>query len=367
VDLLCRVLTINSKEYTKGGRKAKRYFGLIEDHSGTISFTAWMDLGIARHDIIRIGHAGVRQWQGVLKINIDTRTIVKKITDKNILEKFNSLKSTSPVRKLKINSIKPDLSNISCICRVVSVEPLEIKLNGEVKTVYKGVLADKTGSIRFTAWHDFELQNGTVIEIQNAISKIWRGFMELNLGSNSRVDVGATDSIPPVPDLQIEKEIPIGNLFNQDYLTTPEFVLEGTFIEFKNGSGIIKRCSQCSRAVANEECVVHGKVDVKNDLRLKAVLDDGTGAVTVFIGRELTEWLLKRSMNEYLQKISEGDDPAKINRELLADLIVRDVRVKGDIIRDDFGINVLATKIELLDFDPATIQLRSQELLEAAE
>ena len=34
VDLTCRVLSINAKEYDKNGERATRYYGLLEDKTG---------------------------------------------------------------------------------------------------------------------------------------------------------------------------------------------------------------------------------------------------------------------------------------------------------------------------------------------
>ncbi|UCH88543.1 MAG: hypothetical protein JSV49_09830 [Thermoplasmata archaeon] len=367
INLLCRVLTINSKEYEKNGQNSTRYYGMLEDGTGTISFSAWRDLGLARNDIVRLTKARVRQWQGVLRLNIDKGTKVTKVTDESITGKFKTRQSPAPSRKLTINSLHPGLNNISCTCRIVSIEPIDIKLDGELKTVFKGVLADKTGSLRFTAWKDFELQTDMVIEIQNASVKVWRNFLEMNLNNSTVVIVHTKVNLPSLNELPIEERVTIGALYEREYITNPEFILEGTLIELKSGSGVIKRCTKCSRTVQSDECVIHGKVDPKYDLRIKAILDDGTGAVTILIGKELTEKLLNLPLKECIEFISKNDNLNRANELLLSPVMAQDVQVKGQIMRDDFGTTILATSANIVSTDPATVRSDAQLLLEAME
>jgi len=64
--------------------------------------------------------------------------------------------------------------------------------------------------------------------------------------------------------------------------------LTGNVIDVRDGSGLIERCPDCGRVVQNGQCRSHGAVDGVDDLRTKAILDDGTGTVTVVLDDELT-------------------------------------------------------------------------------
>ena len=75
--------------------------------------------------------------------------------------------------------------------------------------------------------------------------------------------------------------------------------VRGVLIDIKKGSGLVLRCPDCNRVTQKGMCMVHGKVQGKHDLRIKGVLDDGTGAVTVILGKELTEKLSGKTMEEY--------------------------------------------------------------------
>ena len=41
------------------------------------------------------------------------------------------------------------------------------------------------------------------------------------------------------------------------------------------------------RTIINNQCNIHGEVDGKSDLRLKLVIDDGTGSISCFLNKEL--------------------------------------------------------------------------------
>jgi replication factor A1 len=367
VDLICRVLSVNAKEFEKNGEKSTRYYGLLEDQSGSIPFSAWRDLGIARRDVVKITSAQVREWQGVLKLNINTTTKVQKVTDETIIEQFQRLKGTGTSRLLPIKSMEPGQNNISCTCKVVSIEPLEVKMNDDVKTVYKGILADPTGSIRFTAWQDFKLQAGMNVKIESASIKVWQGFLEMNLNNNTQIRQNTGDSSPPIDERSVIEKLPISALYDRDFLRTPEFVLEGTIIELKSGSGVIQRCTKCMRAVKEGECAMHGKIDVKNDLRLKAVLDDGTGTLTILMGKDLSEIFIGKTLSECIDIISQNENKASANEALLEHLLMRDIQVKGNLIRDDYGASLLVTSVEWVTTEPAAVQSEARTMLEAME
>jgi replication factor A1 len=363
VNIICRVISINSKEYEKNGRTGMRYFGLIEDNGGAIPFSAWRNPGIARNDVIQISNAKVKQWQDVLSINIGAKTVIKRITDEKIINKFRKGPVSLPARKLQLGQFQPGLSNISVICRIISIEPIDVKIKGEPTTVFKGIVADKTGSLRFTAWKDFGLLPESVIEINGASAKVWNGFLELNINKNSKIDTRSDELLSPSSELSTEKKISISKLFDEDYLTTPEFILQGNVIEFKNGSGVITRCSQCLRAVADSKCQIHGKTNLKQELRLKAILDDGTGAVTVFFGNELSEKFLVNAIGESTKSTLKISDLKMSNDTLLSGLILKEIRVKGNVFRDDFGISIIATSVEPVEITENELRTEAKEIL----
>jgi replication factor A1 len=86
------------------------------------------------------------------------------------------------------------------------------------------------------------------------------------------------------------------------------------------------------------------------DLRTKVVLDDGTGALFAIFNTELTEQVLGMSVNECETKFC--DNEAKLVDDLVKKLLGRDLVLRGNVMRDEFGPTVLPARIEDRTDDP---------------
>jgi replication factor A1 len=106
------------------------------------------------------------------------------------------------------------------------------------------------------------------------------------------------------------------------------------------------RCPVCSRVIQNGECSIHGKVSGKPDLRLKLVLDDGTGSVSSILNRELTEKLLGKTLEE-CKKMNESVLLDEINKMLFA----HKISMRGNALGDEFGTSLIAREAKLVEVD----------------
>ena len=123
-------------------------------------------------------------------------------------------------------------------------------------------------------------------------------------------------------------------------------------VDIRAGSGLIKRCPQCRRSILNGSCVAHGPVEGVSDLRLKAVIDDGTGAIGAVIGRADTERLSGMTLNDaeaLASKLGEGAVAAK----LASMVLMKRVRASGNVTVDDFGPSINVNGIKAIEVDTA--------------
>jgi ssDNA-binding replication factor A large subunit len=112
---------------------------------------------------------------------------------------------------------------------------------GEEKVVYTGILADHSAKIPFVSWA--ELAVDTVVHLENAYVKKWKGIATLYIGKKTIV---------------IEKEV--------DFPTRTELM--------KPHNRRIEEIINCKGAF---DVLVEG--DVVSEEKNKKVLDDGTGAI----------------------------------------------------------------------------------------
>ncbi|MEM4258466.1 MAG: hypothetical protein QXL17_04870 [Candidatus Thermoplasmatota archaeon] len=353
VHLLCRVVSINPKEITVKGEPRKIYYGIFGDESGTIPFTAWKDFNISKGDILDITNAYTKEWQGAAKVNLGDRTRVMK-TDESKIPPI----SFEP-REYKLKDLRNGVGSVIVVARVMSLNERTVTVDGKTKIVYSGILADDTAKTQFTAWHDFKLKEGMVVRITGAYVKIWRGIPQVTFDEKASVQkleasVIKRDDITP-------QRLLLHELVERNGALDVE--VHGVVIEIRQGSGFIFRCPECRRTTLENKCSLHGEVQPLADLRLKLTVDDGTGTISVLVGKELTEQLLSKSFSE-LKKQYAADANSRFLTDIEKMLFARTVHIKGNALGDDFGITLIPEEIKLFEYDMAT---ESEKLLEELE
>lgn len=115
-----------------------------------------------------------------------------------LIKKFGggAVKLTAPSERTLIVDLKPSQQSVHVLSRIISVNPREIQVKGETRKIFYGILGDESGTIQFTAWKDFELEKGTVVDITNAYTKEWQGSIKVNFGDRTRVTLVDASELP---------------------------------------------------------------------------------------------------------------------------------------------------------------------------
>ena len=337
VNLLGRIITINPKEITVKGDNKKIFYGIIGDESGTIPFTSWnSEFNFEKEDVVKISNAYTREWQGSVQLNFGDRVNITK-TDKDELQE-----SAFIPKEFKVKDLRSGLGAVEITARILEINEREAEVGGVTKKVYSGIIADETGKAQFTSWHDFKLKEGDVFKITGGYIKSWKGIPQLTFDEKATVKKVDKSKILK-KDLELVK-MPLFKLIEKRGALDIEAM--GTIIEIRPGSGVITRCPQCNRTFQNRECSIHGKVKGKTDLRLKLIIDDGTGSVSSILNKELSEKLLGKSLEE-CKKTNEDDLENMINKTLFTQTI----SVRGNALGDDFGTSIIAKEAKLVNID----------------
>ncbi|KYK20975.1 hypothetical protein AYK21_01105 [Thermoplasmatales archaeon SG8-52-2] len=337
VNLLCRVIAVNPKEITVKGEIRKIFYGILGDESGTISFTAWSsELDLEKGDVVEISNAYTKEWQGNVQLNLGDRIGIKKTDKKKLPE------SAFEPKTVKIKDLRSGIGLVDVTARILELTERETEVDGETKKVFSGIIADETGKAQFTSWHDFKFKEEDVLQITGGYVKSWKGIPQLTFDQKATVKKLDNNKIPK-KDLQIQR-MPLFRIVEKRGALDVE--VEGTIIEIRQGSGVILRCPECNRAILNDECSIHGKVEGKKDLRVKLVVDDGTGSITSILNKDLAEKILDNTLKEY-QKMDEDSLFEDMNKKLFAQRI----SLQGNALGDEFGTTLLAKNAKLVDFD----------------
>lgn len=177
--------------------------------------------------------------------------------------------------------------------------------------IQTGLIGDETGIIKFTTFKGAStqplLEEGKTYQIKNAVTGIWQGRYQVNLNRITEIT-------------EIDRDITIGS-------TTTEFT--GVIVDVQSGSGLIRRCPECNKALTRGTCAEHGRVEGIYDLRIKAVIDDGEHTQDVIINRELTEQLTGITLEDAKNMATEALDHGVVRDAIKSKIIGRYYIITG--------------------------------------
>jgi replication factor A1 len=236
--------------------------------------------------------------------------------------------------------------------RVLSVDTRDVTVKGEAKKVFSGVVADESGKVQFTAWSDFKLKPNEVIRISRGTVKAWRGIPQLSFDDRADV-IKVKEKFPTAEELQKTGTSLISEIAARG--GSADATVRGAVIEVRDGSGLIMRCPECKRALQKGTCKIHGRVEGYPDLRIKAILDDGSGAVSIVIGRDLTEKLMQTTLDECMQKAKQAMNLEVVKDNIDEELMFKVISVSGAITSDAYGLSMIVKEA-----DPGKVDVKHE-------
>ncbi|VVB96396.1 Replication factor A [uncultured archaeon] len=343
------VLDITKKTITVKNNEKTVFSGIIRDETSARSFTAWEDFGLNIGDTIKVTQAYVRNWQERPEVNFGGRSRVEKLPTPIVVDHEAQQKKLSELRDGEIN--------VHSALTVLKLEPREISTKDGSKKILTGIGADESTKIPFTSWVLFpELAIGNTIEVKNAYVRSFRGVPTLHMNEKSVVK-----KLDRIIQYKEPHKVMIGDIIEKEGAF--DVVIEGNILSIRPGSGLIARCPQCNRVIQKSMCRVHGKVDEKMDMRIKAIIDDGTGALTLVLDAGLTQEICGFTIEDATlvarTAMSQGEVEEEIRRKLLGKML----GARGNMSKGEFGITLVASKVWE---SPDIIKEKSRELLEKA-
>lgn len=204
-----------------------------------------------------------------------------------------------------------------------------------------GLIADETGTMKFTKWGSAEfpeVTEGQSYLFKSVVVNEWNGKFQLNMNKSSSVE-------------QLDEDITVG---------TSTITFTGALVDIQSGSGLIKRCPQCNRALTKGACMEHGKVDGVYDLRIKAVLDDGIIAQDAIIKRDLAEEMTGLTLESAIALAADALDQGVVLEEMKKLLVGKYYTATGSRVERYLLVDSLVQRSAM---DPQELD----ELIAAAE
>lgn len=281
--------------------------GLLGDETGIIKFTKWQSTELSdlkQGESYLLRNIVIDEYNGRFSVKLNRTSSIEKLAEEVEVAGGDF---TPTVRESELKNIADLLEGQWA---TVKGKVIQLWDNSHETIEQVGLIGDPTGVIKFTNWASSELpdmEEGKSYVLKNIVLNEWDGKVQIQLNRSSSIE-------------KIDEDIKVG---------TSTFTYSGAMVDIQTGSGLIKRCPQCKRALVKGACAEHGKVKGEYDLRIKAVLDSGTSTQDVLINRELTEGLVGLSLDSAISMAADALDPGVVLDKLKYELIGRYYTVSG--------------------------------------
>ncbi len=307
------------------------FSGIMRDETAARRFTAWDDFGLNVGDVINITNAYVRNWQEGPEINFGKKSRITKLTSTIQINQEDVQKKLSELRDGDVS--------IHTVFTILSIGLREVSTRSGSKNILTGIAADEDTKLPLTSWVILpQLMAGSTVEVKNAFIRSFRGIPSLNINENSTVT-----KIDKNIEYKEPRRVMIGDIVKKEGAF--DTIIEGNILSIRPGSGLISRCSECSRVIQRSVCRVHGRVNEKMDMRTKAIIDDGTGALTLVLDAGLTQKICGLTIEEAQQIAKAAISHKAVEDEIRKKLFGKMLTSRGNMSKGDFGTMFVASNV----------------------
>jgi ssDNA-binding replication factor A large subunit len=278
--------------------------GLIGDETGTIKFVKW-----AKSELPALVEGKSYSFENLVTDEFEERFSVKFGKSSQIEELDEDIETPDREAQLvAIDGINQSGQWINLRAKVVQLWESEHESIDQV-----GLIGDETGTIKFVKWAKSELphiEEGKSYSFENLVTDEFEERFSVKFNKSSSIN-------------EIDEDIEVG------YSTT-EFT--GAMVHIQDGSGLIRRCPICNRALMKGTCMEHGNVDGIHDLRIKAVMDNGVMVQEALFNREITESIGGITLDEAKEMAVDALDQSVVLDEMKRRLLGRYYTMTGSIL-----------------------------------
>jgi len=278
--------------------------GLIGDETDTIKFVKW-----AKSELPALVEGKSYSFENLTTDEFEERFSVKFNKSSSIKELDEDIATPDREAQLvEIDSITESNKWINLHAKVVQLWESEHESIDQV-----GLVGDETGTIKFVKWAKSELPalvEGKSYSFENLTTDEFEERFSVKFNKGSSIE-------------ELDEDIEVG-------FSATEFT--GAMVHIQDGSGLIRRCPICNRALLKGTCMEHGNVDGIHDLRIKAVLDDGTMVQEALFNREITESISGITLEGAKEMAVDALDQSVVLDEMKKRLLGRYYTMSGSIL-----------------------------------
>ncbi|TRN02065.1 single-stranded DNA-binding protein [Sulfolobus sp. E1] len=99
----------------------------------------------------------------------------------------------------KVGNLKPNMESVDLTVRVLeATDARQIQTKNGTRTISEAIVGDDTGRVKLTLWgkHAGSIKEGQVVKIENAWTTAFKGKVQLNAGSKTKISEVSEDGFP---------------------------------------------------------------------------------------------------------------------------------------------------------------------------
>lgn len=362
VDLIVRAMQIfTPRQFEKNGKKGRLCNLIVADDSGEIRLTLWHDdvkkmqeQGVEKGTVLQLKNCYVSAFKERAQLNLSYqgKLVVNPDIDSGFLPAAEN-------KVLKLDELQPDLNDVNVIARVLRVFPArEFKKETVQGRVINFMVADKTNTIRASAWNDLteeveKLKENDLVKIEGAYTKQGLKGIELQLGYKARIikNPKIEEPLPSAMELKgaeiVKKKI--SNLHKEDGIVE----VEGKITEIGQGRLYYNVCKNCGKKATKmderflcENCGEQKEAGANAVVSVK-ITDESAGVSAVFYGEQAEE-LMGIGVEQIVEKISE-QGLEEVMEEIKKKLVGKEIKLQGLAKENKFSseLEIVARGIEI--------------------
>ncbi|MCD6206663.1 MAG: replication protein A [Methanosarcinales archaeon] len=278
--------------------------GLIGDETGTIKFVKWAKSNLpalVEGKSYSLENMTTDEWQGRFSVKMNRTTRISELDEEIVTP-------DQEAQLVEIDAINESNKWVNLRAKVVQLWESEHESIDQI-----GLIGDETGTIKFVKWTKSELPalvEGKSYSFENLTTDEFEERFSVKFNKGSSIE-------------ELDEDIEVG-------FTATEFA--GTMVHIQDGSGLIRRCPICNRALMKGTCMEHGNVDGDHDLRIKAVLDDGERVQEALLNREITESTSGITLDDAKEMAVDALDQGVVLDEMKKRLLGRYYTMAGRVL-----------------------------------
>ncbi len=223
---------------------------------------------------------------------------------------------------VKINEIIGNMRELTVYGKVAAIyDTIQFQKNSNPGKVKNLILADETGRIRASFWHDAavfldenQVKAGAILKLEGVMSRENNRVAELSVSKKENITINPKGvSIAVNDDTQTKKIVEI---------TTGNNSILGVVVQIFKPNFYYK-CPKCGKRILNETCLEHGKVEAKMACVFNVIIDDGSASIRAVFFNETAEKFTNKS-TEDLQNVTHFE-------EVKASIMGHVIKITGNV------------------------------------